>query len=83
MIDFKKLADKLDKALAEETKESLTSWLEDQRKMCSITNIYGKGSTEELSAQLLQSYQKQTFDSTNSNDSELDVTPSTEYQMAA
>ena len=31
MIDLKKLEDNLDKALANETKESLTNWLKDQR----------------------------------------------------
>ena len=37
MIDLKKLEDNLDKALANETKESLTNWLNKQRA-CINTN---------------------------------------------
>lgn len=39
MVDLKKLEDKLDRALANETKESLTEWLNEQRNKICTTDL--------------------------------------------
>lgn len=42
MLDLKKLEEKLDKALANETSESLTSWLQEKR-LCTYLQSLGEG----------------------------------------
>lgn len=42
MLDLKKLEERLDKALANETSESLTSWLQEKR-LCAFLQSLGEG----------------------------------------
>ncbi len=49
MIDLGELERRLDKALAQETSESLTEWLMTQRNP-SLKNFLGKGSVEPMTA---------------------------------
>lgn len=48
MLDLKKLEEKLDKALATETSESLTSWLQEKRLRTFLQSL-GEGTFENIS----------------------------------
>jgi hypothetical protein len=47
MLDLKKLAEKLDKALANETNESLTNWLQEKRLKAFLQSL-GAGDFENI-----------------------------------
>lgn len=49
MLDLKKLEEKLDKALATETNESLTSWLQEKRLRTYLQSL-GEGSFVDISS---------------------------------
>ena len=59
MIDLKKLEDNLDKALANETKESLTNWLNVQRNMKNEKTIHSKKLHESRKVEMAEMYIKE------------------------
>lgn len=59
MLDLKKLEEKLDKALANETSESLTSWLQEKRLRTYLQSL-GEGTFEDISFINTKTFSKST-----------------------
>ena len=57
MLDLKKLEEKLDKALANETSESLTSWLQEKR-LRTYLQALGEGTFEDISSSNTKTFSK-------------------------
>lgn len=57
MLDLKKLEEKLDKALANETSESLTSWLQ-EKKLRTYLQALGEGTIEDISSSNTKTFPK-------------------------
>lgn len=81
MLYLKKLEEKLDKALANETSESLTNWLQEKRLRIFRQSL-GEGTFEDLS-QIYNSNRVRISDSISFEVEYCDVSFGQEYLIAA
>ncbi|MCZ2397307.1 MAG: hypothetical protein LC100_12295 [Chitinophagales bacterium] len=84
MLDLKKLEEKLDKALAQETEESLTNWLLAKRNYNTFIESLGEGNFDKLNNILIKSETILGPDDINISKPEFQEMPSNpDYPIAA